>query len=67
MIKDINIKFKNEFENYNLQNGYSKNTIANNLKVIKSICKHAKKRGLQISSELDEIKTTEKKATAIAK
>ena len=65
LIKDINIKFKNEFENYNLQNGYSKNTIANNLKVIKSICKHAKKRGLQISSELDEIKTTEKKAISI--
>ncbi|MVO09784.1 tyrosine-type recombinase/integrase [Flavobacterium sp. TP390] len=65
LVKDINIKFKNEFENYNLTNGYSKNTIANNLKVIKSICKHAKKRGLTISNELEEIRTTERKAISV--
>ncbi|WP_130735470.1 phage integrase SAM-like domain-containing protein [Flavobacterium sp. J27] len=65
LLKDVNVKFKKEFENYNIEKGYSKNTIANNLKEIKAICLHARKRGLVISSELDEIKTKQEKAISV--
>lgn len=56
LIADINSNFKTNFENYCLANGYAPNTIARALRFIKTICKHAKSKGLEISYELDDIK-----------
>jgi len=65
LIKNIDMEFKNEFEKYCIENGYAENTIANNLKEIKAICNHARKRGLQINYEIEDIKTVQKKAISI--
>ena len=65
LLKDVNIAFKNEFEKYNIDNNYSANTILSNLKEIKTICLHARKRGLVINPEIEDIKTTQKKAVSI--
>ena len=65
LIKNINASFKNEFEKYNLENGYAENTIHNNLKEIKAICNHARKKGLQINFEVEDIKIIQKKAVSI--
>jgi len=65
LLKDINLNFKKEFEKYNKDNGYSPNTILSNLKEIKSICYHARKKGLQINSEVEDFKTSQKKAESI--
>ncbi len=64
-LKDVNLAFKKEFENYNKENGYSENTILSNLKEIKSICNHARKKGITINQEVEDIKTTNKKAESI--
>jgi len=65
LIKDINSQFKNEFEKWNLEQGYSENTILSNLKEVKAMCIHARKKGLAVSYEMDEIKVTQKKAISI--
>lgn len=65
LLKDVNISFKNEFEKYNIDNNYSSNTILSNLKEIKTICIHARKRGLVINPEIEDIKTAQKKAVSI--
>jgi integrase len=64
-IKDVGVRFRNDFTKWNLENGYAENTILANLKEIKAMCFHARKRGLEISNELDEIKVTQKKAQSI--
>ncbi len=65
MMKDIDLAFKKEFEAWNLKNDYSPNTIVSNLKEIKALCNHARKKGLKINSEFEEIKTAHKKAISI--
>lgn len=64
-LKDVNLAFKKEFENFNKENGYSENTILSNLKEIKSICNHARKKGIAINQEIEDIKTANKKAESI--
>jgi hypothetical protein len=64
-IKDVNLNFKKEFENYNLDNNYAANTISENLKEIKSICRHAGKHGVMISPLLSDISTAQSKAISI--
>lgn len=56
MIMDINLAFKQGFEKYCFGENYAQNTIAKALKVVKTICNHAKKRGMTVSNELDEVK-----------
>ena len=65
LIKDVNLQFKTEFENWNIEEKYSSNTILSNLKEIKAICYHARKKGLQINNEIDDIKTRYRKANSI--
>lgn len=55
-VSKINLQFKKEFENYSYNQDYSTNTIAKAFKVVKTICKFAKKRGVDVSPELDEVK-----------
>jgi len=64
-LKDVNFEFKNQFQKYNIDNGYAENTFYNNLKEIKSICRHAAKKGLEISNELTDFKIIQKKAQSI--
>jgi integrase len=65
LISEVNQKFKNDFESWNLKNGYASNTILSNLKEVKAMCIHARKKGLAVSWEMDEIKVTQKKAVSI--
>lgn len=56
LITDIDNNFKIDFESYCLTSIYSPNTIARAMRFIKTICKHAKSNGLEISYQLDSIK-----------
>jgi hypothetical protein len=55
LIKDFDSDFKTSFENYCLNNQYAPNTIARALRFIKTICRHAKSKGLETSFQLDSI------------
>lgn len=57
-VKDINELFKNNFENYCIENNYSRNTVSRNLKAIKTICNYAKRNGVETSLQLDSLKIT---------
>lgn len=56
-IKDINNDFKLNFEDYCRGQKYSDNTIAKNLRYIKTYCRDARNNGLQAHPQLDGIKT----------
>lgn len=56
LIKDIDLKFKTDFENYCIKNNYAPNTIARALRSIKTVCRHAKFNGLETSYQLENIK-----------
>ena len=56
-ISDINTSFKTDFENYCLENNYAPNTISKDLRTIKTVCNHAKQNGIEISFQLENIKT----------
>jgi integrase len=64
-VKDVNLLFKKEFEDWNKSKGYADNTISENLKEIKTICRHAGKHGIAISNLLSDISTTQTKAISI--
>lgn len=55
-IKDIDINFKTEFENYCLSEHYAPNTITREVRFIKTVCYHAKYNGLKTNYQLDNIK-----------
>ncbi len=55
-VKDVNLKFKNDFENYCISKGYALNTIARVIRFVKTICNHAKANGLETHYQLDSIK-----------
>lgn len=64
-IKDVDLKFKKEFEDWNKSKKYAENTISENLKEIKTICRHAGKHGIATSTLLSDISTTQTKAISI--
>ncbi len=55
-VKDINLHFKNDFENYCFSKGYALNTIARAVRFIKTICNHAKANGIETHYQLDGVK-----------
>ena len=55
LIKDINEKFKKEFESYLMKNNYSQNTLQREFVFIKSFCKHAQILGLEVNNQLDSL------------
>lgn len=55
-IRDIDTKFKMEFEKYCISVGYAPNTTARNIRFIKTFCKHAKANGVETHHQLDSIK-----------
>ena len=64
-LTDIDGNFKMSFETYCLENLYAPNTIATAFKFIKTICNHAKSNGLNISSQLGNIKIKQTKVDNI--
>jgi integrase len=64
-IADVNEKFKVDFERYCQENNYATNTICKDLKTIKTVCNHAKLKGLETSRELDNIKPSQEKTEKI--
>ena len=64
-LTDIDGNFKMSFVVYCLENLYAPNTIATAFKFIKTICNHAKSNGLNISSQLGNIKVKQTKVDNI--
>ena len=55
-IRDVDAKFKLNFEKYCISMGYAPNTTARNIRFIKTYCKHAKSIGIETHYQLDSIK-----------
>ena len=60
-ISEINEDFKQEFFNYCKEENYSQNTIQRELNIIKTFCKFARSKGLEVDSELDSLKLPKEK------
>ncbi|WP_053978184.1 tyrosine-type recombinase/integrase [Mangrovimonas xylaniphaga] len=65
LIKDIDLLFQKDFENYCLSKSYSKNTIAKAVRTIKTVCNHAKYNGIETSYQLEKLKPKFKKVENI--
>jgi len=65
LITDIDAHYKIGFEKYCINNKYAPNTIARAIKFVKTICKHARSNGLEISYQLDNIKTKFQKVDSV--
>ena len=61
LIENVNGSFKNSLLDFEKKNQYSLSTIKRELVFIKTICTHAKKKGLKVSLELDDISKIAKK------
>jgi integrase len=55
-VSNIDLSFKENFEGYCTEEGYAQNTIARDFKAIKTVCKFASRRGVEISPELNEVR-----------
>ena len=64
-IKDVDSRFKLEFEDYCKRDGYAVNTIARAMKFIKTLCFHARTKKVETSSELDSIEIKHEKVDSI--
>lgn len=64
-VKDVNENFKKSFVEYSQSQSYSQNTTARDLKRIKTICKHARIKGVPVSPELDILTMGEAKTPKI--
>lgn len=64
-ISDVDLKFKNSFEKYCLEQGYANNTISRAIHTIKTICLHARYNGLETSYQLEKVKLKEIKVKNI--
>jgi integrase len=64
-IKDVNLSFKDSFERYCITESYAPNTITKAIKMIKTICLHAKDNRIETNYQLDSIKTKYHKTETI--
>ncbi|WP_269684965.1 phage integrase SAM-like domain-containing protein [Flavobacterium lacustre] len=55
-IRDVDTKFKMDFEKYCISVGYAPNTTARNIRFVKTFCRHAKSNGVETHHQLDSIK-----------
>lgn len=65
LLTDVNLKFKNLFEDYCVRNKYAKNTIVRDMKFVKSFCRHARQMGLATDSQLDLIRSNPEKTEKV--
>lgn len=64
-IRNIDSKFKMDFEKYCLQNNYAPNTTARMIRFVKTFCRHAKSNGVETHHQLDSIKAKYYKVESI--
>jgi integrase len=64
-IRDIDAKFKMDFEKYCISVGYAPNTTARNIRFVKTFCRHAKSNGVETHHQLDSIKAKYYKVESI--
>ncbi|WP_242120684.1 phage integrase SAM-like domain-containing protein [Aestuariivivens sediminicola] len=64
-IKNVNLKFKQDFEEYCIGQDYAQNTIARALRFIKTICYYAKANGAITHYQLNSIKVKYQKGENI--
>lgn len=64
-IRDVDAKFKLNFEQYCISVGYAPNTTARNIRFIKTFCRHAKSNGIETHYQLDSIKAKYHKVNSI--
>ncbi len=64
-IRDIDTKFKMDFEKYCFSVGYAPNTTARNIRFVKTFCRHAKSNGVETHHQLDSIKAKYYKVESI--
>jgi integrase len=65
LINEVDDSFKNDFVSFQIENGYSQNTIQRELVFIKTFCKHARFLGLETSPQLDNLRVDKAKAEKI--
>ncbi|MDR2223774.1 MAG: site-specific integrase [Flavobacteriaceae bacterium] len=65
LVKDVDVKFCNAFEEYCYNNGYSTNTISRTIVFVKTICNYAKANGVMVSQTFDLVKTKREKVKSI--
>ena len=65
LISDVNEDFKHLFHTYCKGENYSSNTISKELASIKTFCKFARSKGLEVHRELDELKLNKEKTDTI--
>lgn len=65
LIKKIDNSFQIVFKDFSRKENYSKNTIARDIKFIKTFCRHARLMGLETSSQLDMLKSKNEKTEKI--
>ena len=64
-IKEVNLKFKKDFEDYCISKDYMPNTIARAVRFFKTVCNYAKANGVPTHFQLDSIKAKYYKADSI--
>ncbi len=64
-IKEVNLKFKKDFEDYCISKDYMPNTIARAVRFFKTVCNYAKANGVPTHFQLDSIKAKYHKADSI--
>tara|TARA_R110002049_G_scaffold244889_3_gene418730 strand:+ start:2489 stop:3799 length:1311 start_codon:yes stop_codon:yes gene_type:complete len=64
-VSGINDNFKNEFSEFSNEKQYSVNTLQKDLKIIKTVCRHAKYLGLEVHSQMEGIKLPYENAKSI--
>ncbi len=65
LIKDFNLKFQSDFEQYCYSQNYAVNTIAKAIAVIITVCRDAKYNGKELSYQFEKIKAKGKKTDKI--
>lgn len=64
-IQDVSLQFIAKFKDYCHSKGYAQNTIARAVKYIVTVCRDARKSGIQVHKDLDDIKEKVVKAKSI--
>ncbi|MCL6266567.1 phage integrase SAM-like domain-containing protein [Flagellimonas myxillae] len=64
-VNSINDAFKNEFSDYSNEKQYSINTLQKDLKIIKTVCRHAKYLGLEVHPQMEGIRLPHESAKSI--
>ena len=65
LIKDVDLKFKKELEDYLIAELYASNTITRDIRYVKTFCNHAKYNGIETSYQLEKVKSKYKKVDSI--